>query len=356
MLGSRSRRSILAAAVGLAGAPFVRAQSKTAPEHHGAVLGHGGFRYRVDKLWSRADAGKVPVKDCHEMVQAGDGRLFLLTNEARNNVLIYDVEGALLETWTLKLGGAHGLTLHREADGKEFLYVTDAGAGRVIKTTLAGEVVMELPKAGKCGAYKETEEYRPTETAVAPNGDIYVADGYGSQYVLRFDREGKFISKFGGKSTQPVNPGKFMQAHGVAMDLRGEEPLLVVTERIRNEFNWFTLEGEFRKGVYLPGAYVSRPVIAGEHLYSGVCFGAREDDFRMWQGRGFVTILDAAGKVVSNPGGHEPRYEEGRLKVMLQAESVFHNCHDVCVDRAGDLYVCQWNSGGVYPYKLRREG
>ena len=132
------------------------------------------------------------------------------------------------------------MTWHREAEGKGCFYVTEAGAGRVIKTTLAGEVVMELPKAGKCGAYKETEEYRPTETAVAPNGDIYVADGYGSQYVLRFDREGKFISKFGGKSTQPVNPGKFMQAHGVAMDLRGEEPLLVVTERIRNEFNWFT--------------------------------------------------------------------------------------------------------------------
>jgi hypothetical protein len=225
-----------------------------------------------------------------------------------------------------------------------------------LKVTLAGEVVMELPQAGKCGAYKETEEYRPTETAVAPNGDIYVADGYGSQYVLRFDREGKFISKFGGKSTQPVNPGKFMQAHGVAIDLRGEEPLLVVTERIRNEFNWFTLEGEFRKGVYLPGAYVSRPVIAGEHLYSGVCFGAREDDFRMWQGRGFVTILDAAGKVVSNPGGREPRYEAGRLKVLLQDVPVFNNCHDVCVDRAGDLYVCQWNSGGVYPFKLRREG
>jgi peptidylamidoglycolate lyase len=68
-----------------------------------------------------------------------------------------------------------------------------------------------------------------------------------------------------------VNPGRFMQAHGVAMDLRGEEPLLVVTERIRNEFSWFTLDGEFRKGVYLPGAYVSRPVIAGEHLVFREC-------------------------------------------------------------------------------------
>jgi hypothetical protein len=76
----------------------------------------------------------------------------------------------------------------------------------------------------------------------------------------------------------------------------------------------------------------------------------------MWQGRGFVTILDGEGKVVSNPGGKTPQYEAGRLKVMLQDQPVFNNCHDVCVDSVGDLYVCQWNSAGVYPYKLRREG
>lgn len=354
-LPSLSRRRFTAGAAATLAMPFVRAQSKTAPEFHGVTVGHGEFRYRVDKLWSQADAAKTPVKDCHEMAQASDGRLFMLTNHAQNNVLIYDVKGALLGTWTLKFGGAHGLTLHREADGKEFLYITDPGSGRVVKATLEGQVVLELPHATKCGAYKLTEDYKPTETAVAPNGDIYVADGYGSQFILRFDKDGKFISKFGGKSTQPVNPGRFMQAHGIALDTRGEKPLLVVTERIRNEFNWFTPEGEHVRGVYLPGAYVSRPVIHGKHLYSGVCFGARPDDFRMWQGRGFVTILDETGKVLSNPGGLPPTYEEGRLKVMLQDKPIFTSCHDVCVDSTGDLYVCQWNSGNVYPYKLHRE-
>jgi peptidylamidoglycolate lyase len=354
-LPSFSRRRFTAGAAATLAMPFVRAQSKTAPEFHGEIVGHGEFRYRVNKLWSQADVTKTPVKDCHEMAQAVDGRLFMLTNHAQNNVLIYDVKGALLGSWTLKFGGAHGLTLHREVDGKEFLYITDPGSGRVVKATLEGQVVLELPHATKCGAYKLTEDYKPTETAVAPNGDIYVADGYGSQFILRFDKDGKFISKFGGKSTQPVNPGRFMQAHGIAIDNRGEQPLLVVTERIRNEFNWFTLEGEHVRGVYLPGAYVSRPVIHGKHLYSGVCFGARPDDFRMWQGRGFVTILDETGKVMSNPGGLPPIYEDGRLKVMLQDKPVFNNCHDVCVDTAGDLYVCQWNSGNVYPYKLHRE-
>lgn len=59
---------------------------------------------------------------------------------------------------------------------------------------------MELPHASKCGAYRPGEDYRPTETAVAPNGDIYVADGYGSQFILRFDKQGRFISSSAAKA------------------------------------------------------------------------------------------------------------------------------------------------------------
>ena len=352
-VGRSSRRSFITTASLALAAPYIRAESKTAPEFHGSIVGHGGFRYRVDKLWSKADPAKQPVKDCHEMVQAGDGRLFMLTNHKQNNMLIYAKDGTLQGWWTLGFGGAHGLTLNREAGGQEFLYLTDT-ADRVVKATLEGKIVLELPHPATCGAYTDKDLYNPTETAIAPNGDIYVADGYGSQYVLHFDKDGKYLSKFGGKSTQPLNPGKFMQAHGIALDTRGPEPLLLCTERIRNEFNWFTLDGKHVRGVYLPGAYVSRPVLHGKNLYSGVCFGAKPDDYRMWQGRGFVTILDENDKVVSNPGGQAPEYQDGRLKVMLQDKPVFNNCHDVCVDTAGDLYVCQWNSGNVYPYKLEK--
>jgi len=315
------------------------------------VIGHGAFRYRVDTAWSQADPAKYPVNDCHEMVQAADGRLFLLTNHKQNNVLIYEPSGKLLQAWTLGFTGAHGLTLSGNA-----LWITDTGTGRVVKTSLDGRIEMELPHASACGAYKATDVYSPTETAVAPNGDIYVADGYGSQFILRFDAAGKYIGKFGGRSTQPVNKGKFMQAHGVAIDARSGTPLVLCTARIRNEFVWFRLDGQHVKTVYLPGAYMSRPVIAGRHLYSGVCFGMFADDYRMWQKRGFVTILDDQDRVVSNPGGQAPEYKDGRLQVMLQDQPVFQNCHDVCVDTKGDLYVCQWNSGRVYPYKLHREG
>ncbi len=349
-----TRRTFIATSAAALAAPYIRAQSKTAPNFHGSSIGHGGFRYRVDKLWCKADKSTHPVKDCHEMVQSADGRLFLVTNHKQNNVIIFDVDGNVLNAWTLGYSAGHGLTLHRESDGTEYLYLTD-NTGHVVKTTLDGKVVLDLPHPAKCGAYTEKEAYNPTETAIGPNGDIYIADGYGSQYVLRFDKTGKFIAKFGGRSTQPVNPGKFMQAHGIALDTRGGQPLLVCTERIRNEFNWFTLDGQHVRGVYLPGAYVSRPVIHDQYLYSGVCFGAKPDDYRMWQGRGFVTILDDKDQVISNPGGKAPQYEENRLKVLLQDQPVFNNCHDVCVDSNHNLYVCQWNSGSVYPYKLHRE-
>jgi len=314
------------------------------------LIGHGSFRYRVDTTWSKADPAKYPVNDCHEMVQAPDGRLFMLTNHKQNNVLVYDVSGKLLAAWTLGFGGAHGLSIH-----KGFLYITDTGTGRVVKTTLDGEIVLELPHATQCGAYKPNDVYSPTETAVGPNGDIYVADGYGSQFILRYDAAGKYAGKFGGKSAQPINKGKFLQAHGVAIDSRGATPLVVCAERIRNELAWFTLDGVHVKTVYLPGGYMSRPVIAGRHLYSGICFGMFAGDYRMWQNRGFVTILDDQDRVVSNPGGQAPVYKDGQLQVMLQDQPVFKNCHDVCVDTRGDLYVCQWNSGRVYPYKLHRE-
>jgi peptidylamidoglycolate lyase len=331
--------------------PYVQAADKTAPEFHGAVIGHGTHRYRVDKLWSQADAAKVPVNNCHEMVQVRDGRLFMLTDQAKNNMLIYDKKGALLGTWTLNLGGAHGLSLVREGD-KEVLWITDT-KGRVLKADLEGKILLELPTAAECGAYPAGQKYAPTEATASPDGTIYVADGYGSQFVLRFDAAGKFLDKFGGKSD--LAPGKFLQAHGVAIDTRTSEPLLLCTERMRNEFQWFTLDGKFVRSVYLPGAFISRPVISGEHLLAGVCFGMIPNDYRPKLNRGFVTILDKDNRVISNPGGTAPKFDDnGQVLLMMQEQAVIQHGHDVCADDQGDLYVCQWNANKVYPYKLHR--
>ncbi|WP_373515127.1 6-bladed beta-propeller [Persicitalea sp.] len=325
---------------------------KAKPKLSDEITGHGDFRYRVHQGWGVLDSGKYPVNNCHEMVQTRSRRLFMLTDEPKNNILIYDPSGKLLDHWTLNLKGAHGLTLHDEG-GEEFLYITDISSGRVIKSTLSGKIVMELKNPRSEGIYDEFSKFIPTETAVGPNGGIYVADGYGSQFILRYDAKGKFISKFGGDSF--LQEAKFKQAHGVAIDYRDKSnPTLICTARMKNAFKRFTLEGKYLETYYLPGAYVSRPVFDGDNLYSGICFGMTPGDYNPKLNRGFVTILDKNNKVVSNPGGNAPVYREGKLDLLLQEQPVFKHCHDVCVDNDKNLYVCQWNAGGVYPYKLER--
>ncbi len=313
------------------------------------LIGHGDFQYKVDSKWGMLDPEKVPVLNCHEMVMDRKGRMIMLTDEAKNNVIIYDQSGKLLKTWTLGLDRAHGLSLVDEGDA-EYLWIVDNG-GRVVKTTLDGAVVSEIIQPQKEGIYSEEMGWVPTETATAPNGDLYIADGYGSQYFLQYDKDGKFIRKFGGPGNEDA---QFSTAHGIAIDQRGgAEPTLMCTSRGHNSLKRFSMDGEYLETIFLPGAYVCRPVIHGDHLYAGVCW-SRLRYLNQTDNSGFVTILDKENKVVSNPGGTAPLYENGELQLMIQSQPIFKHCHDVCIDQDENIYVCQWNAGKTYPIKLIR--
>jgi hypothetical protein len=309
------------------------------------VLGQANKKYRLDTGWGKLDFSRYPVKDCHEMVQDRSGRIYLLTNETRNNVLVYNKKGKLLDAWGTEYPGGHGLTLFDE-NGTEFLYICDNNRHQVIKTTLKGKVVMVIDYPKETGAYAKAEEYIPTETTIAPNGDIYVADGYGKDFIIQYDRTGKYIRHFGGRGSEPRH---LKNAHGICYDARNpQHPLLIVTSREQNAFKRFTLEGNYIDTIDLPGAWVCRPVIKGDYLYAAVL----QSSSRPWQQSGFVTILDKENKVVSNLAGTEPTYEGSLPKEMYQTIKVFQYPHDVCIDDEENIYVAQWNSGQVYPYKL----
>lgn len=313
------------------------------------VLGHGDYQYKVDMKWGMLDPTKVPVNNCHEMIMDRKGRMIMVTDEPKNNIIIYDQSGKLLSTWTLNMDRAHGLTLVDEGDA-EYLWISD-NAGRVVKTSLDGKVVAEIASPIKEGIYTEKMPFVPTETTVAPNGDLYVADGYGSQFFLQYDKDGNFIRKFGGGGSAD---DQFSTAHGITIDQRGgKEPTLMCTSRGHNSFKRFSLDGEYMETIFLPGAFVCRPVIHGENLYAGVCW-SRLRYLEQTPDSGFVTILDGENKVVSNPGGTAPEYRNGELQLMVQSEPIFKHCHDVCIDQDENIYVCQWNAGKTYPIKLTR--
>ncbi|WP_423738160.1 6-bladed beta-propeller [Chitinophaga caseinilytica] len=312
----------------------------------GPVYGHNKMRFTLDEKWAKADVSRFPVKDCHEMVQDAKGRIILLTNETKNNVLIFNKSGKLLQSWGTQFPGAHGLTLAKE-NGEEFLLITDTDLHQVYKTTLDGKVLLTIDYPKESGKYDKKEAFVPTETTVAENGDIYIADGYGAQYISRFDRNGKLLHIFGGRGEGDAH---LDNAHGICIDRRNGAPTLLITDRTRNCFKRFSMDGQLLEVISLPGACVCRPVIKGDHLYAAVL---RSPEMGK-EASGFVTILDKNNKVVSNIGGTEPKYADGKLQPMEQAEKIFVHPHDVCVDNDENLYVAQWASGKVYPYKLSR--
>jgi hypothetical protein len=329
------------------------------------IIGHNGFTYKVDSGWAKISASTHPVNNCHEMIQDSQGRLILVGDDTKNNILIFDKSGQLLDSWGTSYPAGHGLSISKE-NGEDFLLIVDNGfytdlsgagksqPGNVIKTNVKGRIIFTLPQPHAIGVYKDDEGYHPTETAIAPNGDIYVADGYGSDYILHFDSKGRFIRKFGGHNND--NKEHNLQcAHGVVVDTRDKEnPVLICTSREECCFKVFTLDGKFIKRLDTPGMYVCRPVIHGQHLYAGVCW-SKDKEGKQLNSSGFLTILDTNYKVLASPGGTAPIYKNGVLQQTFQHESkVFHHGHDVCIDEDDSIYVAQWNANKTTPIKLTR--
>ena len=310
------------------------------------VIGHNSHQYKIDLNWGALNSHYYPVNDCHEMVQDSKGRIILLTNETKNNVIIYDKSGNLLEVWGTDYPGAHGLTLNVE-NGEDFLYIADNNRHEVIKITLTGKEVLVLPYPKDSGKYEKPEQYIPTETAIAENGDIYVADGYGLQYILHYNSKGQLLNVFGGRGE---GDAFFDNAHGICIDNRNEnQQSLLITARQRNQLRRFSLEGELLEVIDLPGAFICRPVIHGENVYLATIWsGGKQPN------SGFISILNKDNQLISAPGGNQPVYKNGQLQPMYQTLKIFQHPHDVCVDEDENLYIAQWNSGKTYPIKLIR--
>ena len=313
---------------------------------NGQVYGHNHMKYRLDQNWGKLNADKTPVNDCHEMIQDSKGRILLLTNETKNNIIVYNKSGKLLESWGHDFPGAHGLTVQHDGDN-DYLFITDTDKHEVYKTTIDGKIIFTITAPKDVAAYANTTAFVPTETTVLANGEFYIADGYGAQHIMHYDEKGRLKNVFGGRGEGLAH---FDNAHGICVDNRSGTPTLLITDRTRNAFKRFSLEGNLIEVINLPGACVCRPVIKGDYLYAAVLRSPNLDT----EHSGFITILDKENKVVSNIGGSEPIYINGVLQPMSQTSNILNHPHDVCVDEDGNIYVAQWASGKVYPFKFSK--
>jgi sugar lactone lactonase YvrE len=158
-------------------------------------------------------------------------------------VMKFDPSGKLLKTFGEGMFVfPHDLVVDRGGN----IWIVDGqgkdGKGhQVFKFSPEGKVLMTLGKAGVAGDGND-EFNQPSAVAIAPNGDIFVADGHGgatNARIVKFSKDGKFIKTWGKKGTAP---GEFDTPHTLAFDSKGR---LFVGDRANNRIQIFSQDGEF---------------------------------------------------------------------------------------------------------------
>ncbi len=290
------------------------------------VVGAGIRQYEVDEDWPQmpdeAQLGQVV-----EIVVDGQDRVFVF-HRGTPSPLIFDTDGAYLGTWE---PNNHWLDIHGvcigEDDAGEYFIVTDRDRHLVSRTTLDGEVVWSIGTKDTPGDQEPFN--RPTDACVAPNGDIYVSDGYGNARVHQFTSSGEQIRSWG---TPGIGPEDFNLPHAVRIIDRDEEPTLYVCDRENHRIKLYTLDGEYLGklvGFKQPGN-----IIVDD---DGVRYVAE------LQSR--VAILDAHDNEITRIGG-EPKREPGS----------FIAPHTVWFDSAGSIYVGEVLEGQRVQKFVRVEG
>ncbi|MBU2918853.1 6-bladed beta-propeller [Psychrosphaera sp. F3M07] len=342
---------------------------------HGQIVGQGDYRYKVNAEWGQLDANKYPVENCHDFAIDSQDRIFMVTDNVQNNILVYDQNGKLLDAWGTEFPGIHAIEIVQQ-DGVEFIYIVDSGwklnrqwdgvsteawdspynkviaqAGTVSKLTMDGLVVFTLGHPQTIGVYQPEMAFNPTDICVADNGDIYITDGYGSDYVLQYNKNGQYIRHWGGHDNSSALHN-LQNAHGIAIDNRGAEPQLIISSRAEQCLKVFSMHGEYLSSIDTPGAWIHGPVFMGDHFISAVCW--TDINNKNVDDSGFLCIFDKNNKVVSTLGAAPAFYEDNKLQPMSSDWQVFSHVHGVIADKNGDLYVGQWRANNSYPYKLER--
>ncbi len=321
------------------------------------VLGSGSHTYEAYHDWPQLPSTHK-FGNTHGIVMDRMGRVIVAHTVHKNSsspdaIAIFDPDGRFVKSWGADMrGGAHGLTIRLEG-GVEYLYHCDNVKGHVRKTTLDGEVVWTIHAPVMSGLYTKASEYRPSNLAVAPNGDLYIADGYGKFGIHHYDAKTNYIRTFGGtrqlmdaNKDQETGPGTTIWPHAIGIDTRSGAPLLMVGERGANSrIQYFDLNGRslhiVKEGVRWPST-----------------FDFLGDTLLMPDLKAVVTLFDKQNKPIVQLG--DGRQADGKTYESLRAgdragftPGRFVAPHAACFAPNGDIYVAEWVEVGRVT-KLKR--
>lgn len=332
-----SRRSFLAGIGTGLGAPLILGAANKSGSKK-PVVGEGDHTYEVTHDWGELPAD-IRYGNTHGVCEDSRGHIYVHhtvneTSEKADSMVVFDHKGKFVKSWGKDFkGGAHGLHIRREGKN-EFLYLCDTKRGLVVKTTLDGEEVFTLgyPKEAevyaKPGPDGKPIKYSPTNLAIAPNGDIYVGDGYGSSYVNQYNSKGEYKKTFGGHGKEA---GQLDCPHGITVDERGSEPVIIVADRSNKRLQRFTLDGKHIDFLYGTTAPCYFSFYKNGDLVIPDLFAR-------------VTLMDRNNKIITELGDDSKSdYMETRKLTRDHFTPGKFVCpHGACFDHAGNIYVVEW--------------
>lgn len=306
--------------------------ARRAPQEDAAsavVLGEGAHRYRWVSHWAQVPEEKELGNTHGSIAVDSEGRIYVNTDTERA-VMVFEPDGRFVRAFGAEWkGGLHGMRLLRDADGTEFLLVAHIGRGEVARLSLAGQVAWTLGCPMESGLYADASEYHPTSAALAPDGRLYVADGYGKSWIHVYGADRTYLRSFGGPGSEP---GKLATPHGLWIDTRGESPRLLVADRENHRVQAFDLDGK------LLG-------VLEVELRRPCSFYQRGDELVIADLAGRVTILDREDHLVEHLGDqpNEGLRAQNGVPREQWTDGLFLAPHSAAWDARGDLYVMDWN-------------
>jgi hypothetical protein len=312
------------------------------------VIGQGEHTYRCWHNWGQLPADYV-WQTTHNVALDSEGLVYIThqgIGKQMDTVLVFDRTGRFVRSFGKQWhGGGHGVEIRREGS-EEFIYLSNTWTPqwKVVKCTLKGEIVWQLQRP-ECAEYENPKKpFNPTNISWRPDGGFTVGDGYGSNYLLDFDKDGRLLRVYGGTGDKL---GQLRTPHGHWLDTRNRErPVLVVCDRANARLQWFDLQGRAlqaspaRELVLFPAHAKTRgPWLLVPDLHAR------------------VTILDQHNRPVVHLGEDKAWREKvvaslgkGMKPIRNQPQEWpagrFVHPHDAAFDADGNIFVVEWVSSG----------
>lgn len=306
------------------------------------VTGNGEWTYEFVPEWGSLPAG-TQFGGTHGAIATDKAGHVYVSTQSETGVLVYDANGKLLKTIAHEYPEVHAIFYAVEGGDEVFYTVVQKGTPKenwlVVKMKTDGTVLQKITAPAEAG-FKTPNEWRITSIVVGPDGSIFVANGYGDSRIFRFDKQGNYKASFTRKGS---GDGECNCSHGLAVDTRYEQPLLLVCDRENHRLSHYDFDGKFVANVT-------------EHLRRPCQVSFHGDYALVSELEGRATILDKNNVPVAFLGDNPQRAQWANygLKPSEIPTAVFSAAHGCFIDEQANVYVSDWNKTGRITKLARR--